>query len=76
MQKSFFQLEVHQYANGKLQKLAVGRWRQKLGSSGAHQGVAAPRVGRHPPPTAVANRQLGEAPSRCPHPESTCIFKL
>ena len=55
--KVIFQLEVHQYANGKLQKLAVGRWRQKLGSSGVHQG--APRVGRPPPPDGSGQRPAG-----------------
>ena len=77
MQKSFFQLEVHQYANGKLQKLAVGRWRQKLGSSGAHQGAAAPRVGRPPPqrlwPTASWGRLLAVALT--PNPPAFSNYK-
>ena len=71
----FFSWKCINMPTENFKKLAVGRWRQKLGSSRAHQGAAAPRVGR-PPPTALANGQLGEAPSRCPHPESTCIFKL
>ena len=55
----------------------TSRW--KIETKGGEQrgppGGGRPK-GRPTPPTALANGQLGEAPSRCPHPESTCILKL
>ena len=55
----------------------TSRWKMetKAGEQRGPPGGGCPWVGR-PPPTALANGQLGEAPSSCPHHESTCIFKL
>ena len=49
----------------QLKTSKTSRWKMeaKAREQGAHQGAAAPRVGR-PPPTALANGQLGKAPSR------------